>query len=275
MNKSEILKTIEKILIFFPLIFISPLVSAIKLVLFVCWIIAVFIYLYPRFLCNMALWGYEKKGKDYFLKKMALAYKSGRMDPKSAASYSFILLKNGSLEKASEVLDYAELSAFELKNRKKGEMKYNHVHSYRALILWKQDRLDDAVILLRNLLNDGYRTTVLFANLGWFLIKQERLSDALTVNLEALAYDRSNGILDNLALNYYKIGDFKKSRELYEELIERNPLFPDAWFNYGKLLESQGEGEKSQEMYQKALDCEFSFLGTISKDEVEQAVQKL
>jgi len=274
MNKSDILKTIGRTLLIFPLIFLVPFPVVIRITLIVIWLVLILIFKYPQILAYFALISYEKRGKDTFKNLMSRAYLSGRVDPKSAATYSYILLRDGELEKSSEVLDYAELTAHERMKWRKGRMKYYHVHSYRALILWKQGRLDDAAKLLLGLLDDDYRTSILYANLGWFLIKQEKYEDALKINLEALEYDRSNAILDNIGLVYMKMGDLKKSREFYEELIDNNPTFPDAWYNFGCLLNSVGEYEKAQEMFLKSLSCNFSYLGTISKREVELAVHK-
>jgi tetratricopeptide (TPR) repeat protein len=244
-----------------------------KIIIAVFWVMAIFLYLYPAFFSYLALISYNTRGKDTFLKYMGIAYKSGRINPTSSATYSYILLKEGNIEAASEVLDYAELTALDRKSWRKGEIKYKHVHSYRALILWKQDRLDDATDLLMHLLKENYKTSTLYANLGWFLIKQDKLNLALEINLEAIEYDRTNAILDNLGLIYLKMGDLKKSREFYDELIENNPEFPDAWYNNGLLLELEGKKEDAQKMFQKALKCKFTFLGTITKEQVEQALK--
>jgi tetratricopeptide (TPR) repeat protein len=268
MNKSELLRLMGRSLLLFPLILIMPMAHQIIILLLIIWFVLLLIFLYPAILAYIAIVSYQQKGKETFKRYMSIAFKSGRLDPKSAATYSYILLKDGEIERASEVLDYGELMAHERIKWRKGEMKYNLVHSYRALILWKQDRLDDASDLLMNLYNSGYRTSILYTNLGWFLIKQKKYSDALEINQEALEYDRSNAALDNIGLVYLKLGDLKKSREYYEELIENNPTFPDAWFNYGILLEAENESATAQEMYRKALSCDFSFLGTITKKEV-------
>ena len=275
MNKADIFITIGRTLIIFPLIFLVPFPATVRTILIILWLISIFIFKYPQILAYFAFISYEKRGKDRYKNLMSRAYKSGRINPRSAATYSYVLLRDGELEEASEVLDYAELTAYERIKWRKGQIKYNHVHSYRALIMWKQGRLNDAAELLLELLRNDYRTSILYANLGWFLIKQEKYDVALEINLEALEYDRSSAILDNVGLVYMKMGDLQKSRVFYEELIDNNPTFPDAWYNYGCLLNAEGQYEKAREMYQKALSCDFSFLGTISKEEVELAVHKL
>ena len=273
MNRSTRLRLGGQLILLFPLILLWTIPASVKIILMTLWPVLLVIYYYPSILSYIAFIMYNTKGKTFYLKLMASAYKSKRIDPESAATYSYILLKDGQLEKSSEVLDYAENRAKEMIRWRKGKNRYNHVHSYRALILWKEDRIDDAADLLINLLKENYRTSVLYANLGWFLIKLQKYDDALAVNLEALEYDRSNAILDNIGLTYMKMGDLKKSHEFYTELIGKDPDFPDAWFNFGQLLEQKGIGEEAQKMYRKSLDCEFSYLGTVTKEEVELAIK--
>lgn len=274
MNKSEILRTLGRILMFFPLFFLLSVPAFFKIILLLIWFIALIFYSYPAILASVAFLSYQKLGKDHYIKLMKTAFASGRLNPKSAATYSYVLLKDGEIDLASDVLDYAELTAYDRKKWRKGEVQYNHVHSYRALVLWKQNRLDAAAQLLINLLDSGYKTSILYANLGWFLIKQKKYSEALKLNLTALDYDRSNAILDNLGLCYLLTGDLEKSREYYDELMGKNPDFPDAWFNFGTLLDAEGNSDEAQKMYGKALTCKFSSLGTITREEIEEAIQK-
>jgi tetratricopeptide (TPR) repeat protein len=273
MNRSEIYRLINRALFLTLFILVLPIPLTVKKVFISLWVLLFLLFHYGSVLSLAAFLSYQKRGKDRYLKLMLPAYKSGRLNPKSAATLSYILLRDGELEKASEVLDYAELAAFEQKKWRNGEAKYNHVHSYRALILWKQDRLNDAAMLLTTLLDQGYKTSNLYANLGWFLIKQGKYPQALELNLEALEYDRSNAMLDNVGHCYLLMGNLEKSREIYEELIDNKPDFPDAWYNFGALLEKEGHSSDAQQMYQRALACNFSFLGTITKEEIEQAVK--
>lgn len=273
MNKSVKIRLVGRVLILFPVTLALPIPSAVKIVLLSLWIAALLLYLYPRFFSFLALVSHNSRGRESYLKLMSIAYRSGRANPKSAATYSYLLLKEGHLEKAVEALDYAESAAEEQKIWRKGNIQYFQIHSYRALILWKQGKLEDAAELLIELLDQNYRTSTIYTNLGWFLIKLGRYEDALAFNLEALEYDRSPAIIDNVGLNYFKLGNFEKSRELFTELMACEPSFPDAWFNYGRLLQKTGEDERAQEMFEKALQCEFSYLGTVTKEEVQQALK--
>ncbi len=270
MNKSVQIRISGSVLILFPLALSLPVTSYVKIVFLIFWIAAVLLYLYPWFFSFLALISHNTRGRDTYLRLMNIAFSSGRTSPKSAATFSYILLKKGDIDKAVEALDYAESRAEEQKRWRKGKVKYFHIHSYRSLILWKQGKLSEATELLIELLDQDYKTSTLYANLGWFLIKMGRYADALSVNLEALEYDRSPAIIDNVGLNYLKLGDLEKSEVFYNELIDVNPQFPDAWFNYGQLLEKTGDDDKAQEMFEKALKCEFSYLGTVTPEEIKK-----
>lgn len=273
MNKSMKNRIWGWVLLFSLMILLLSIPHVYKIILTVMWSFFLLYYLYPGFFTFIAFASHNGRGKERYLKIMSFAYNSGRVHPKSAATFSYVLLREGNLERASQVLDYAEERAEERKSWRKGLVQYNHVHSYRALILWKQNKLDEAAELLQNLHNQDYRTSTLYANLGWFLLKQGKYDEALLINREALEYDRSAAILDNIGLNYLKLGELDKCRDIYAELLDLDPAFPDAWYNYGQLLQVDGKEEKAQEMFQKALSCDFSFLGTVTKEEVEQYIK--
>lgn len=270
MNKSVKIRLAGIVLILFPLILALPIPSFVRIVFLSFWIAVVLLYLYPWFFSFLALISHNTRGRDTYLRLMNIAFNSGRSNPKSAATYSYILLKKGDLDKAVEALDYAESRAEEQKSWRKGDVKYFHIHSYRSLILWQQGKLFEAAELLKELLDQDYKTSTLYTNLGWFLIKIGSYDVALSVNLEALEYDRSPAIIDNVGLNYLKLGDLEKSEVYYNELMDLNPKFPDAWFNYGQLLEKTGDDVKAQEMFEKALKCEFSSLGTVTPEEIKK-----
>lgn len=268
-NRSNILRLSGRLLFLFPLVLFTAVPVNLKIGILFLWSLLVVLFLYPAVLVFLAHFNHGRKGRDFYLKMMARAFLTNRISPKAAATYSYVTLREGQLELSSAILDYAEAAALERRNWRKGERTYRHVHSYRALLLWKQNRIDDAVNLLSGLIEEDFKTSIIYANLGWLLIEQGEYEKALAVNLEALEYDRSNAVLDNVGLNYMKLGDLVKSREIYNELIEREPVFPDAWYNCGLLLKKEGNDAEAEKMFQRALDCEFTFLGTVTKDEVE------
>ena len=57
--------------------------------------------------------------------------------------------------------------------------------------------------------------------------------------------------------------------------MKLNPTFPDAWYNYGRLLEVIGQNQKAVEMYQTAISKKFWHTSTVKREEVEFRLDEL
>ena len=160
-----------------------------------------------------------------------------------------------------------------LKSNPKAE-DITYTKSILALVLWKKGELDAATDMLTEVMQT-YKTTSVYGSLGYLLILKGDLDKALQFNLEAYDYNASDKVIqDNLGQNYYLLGMYDKSREIYEALMEKSPTFPEAWFNYGLLLEKLGEPERALESMKKALEYKFSYLCCISREDIEAKIQE-
>lgn len=194
------------------------------------------------------------------------AHYSCKAGIRTSVSYAYILLKNADLIKAEEILQKL------LKDNPTDE-NVPYTKSILALALWKKDDLDAATAMLEEVM-ETYKTTSVYGSLGYLLILKGDLEKALQFNLEAHEYNSTDKIiLDNLGQNYYLLGMYDKAREIYEPLVEKAPTFPEPYYNYGLLLEKLGEPEAALEMMKKSLNCKFSYLSSISKEEVEAKIQ--
>lgn len=177
-------------------------------------------------------------------------------------SYAYIVLKNGDTSKAEEILQSL------LKNNSLSP-DVPYIKSIMALVLWKKGNIDEAVSILENVI-ESYTTTSIYESLGYMLIEQGDLEKALKFNLEAYEYNSNDKVIrDNLAQTYYLLGDYDKSNEIYEQLINSSPTFPEAYYNYGLLLEKLGDKDKAVAMMKKALTFKFTSLSTVSKEKIE------
>ncbi len=183
-------------------------------------------------------------------------------------NYGFILLKIGRLEEAEKVLQ-------ECVSQGKTQDEKNLAKSNLALVLWRKGRLEQAISMLKEIIVN-YKTTAIYGSLGYLLIEQGDMDEALKFNLEAFEYNSENAIiLDNLAHLYHLRGEMDKAGEMFEKLKEKNPHFPEAWYDFGRYLEDSGRGAEAAEMYEKALSCTFSFNSTISSEQVQNRLNAL
>jgi tetratricopeptide (TPR) repeat protein len=193
-----------------------------------------------------------------------------RSDCKAAhlIGYSFLLLKLGKLDRVEELLQRAG----KMKLTREEQMAHQ---TNSALLLWKQDRLEDATALLESV-HEEYKNTNLYGSLGYFYILSGNLDKALEYNKEAYDYNsRSAVITDNLGQTYLLRGEYGEALKLYEELASQNPTFPEAYLNHGMVLEALGQTDDALSKMKKALDYPLSLLSTVTREEIEEKIADL
>lgn len=205
---------------------------------------------------------------DEAIKWFGRAYATKRSSVRSAVNYAYLLLKNADLQKSEKVL------MKELKEHP-DHQELPYIKSIMALVLWKKGELDQAVDMLEEVIQT-FKTTSVYGSLGYMLLQKGDLEKALEFNLEAYEFNpRDNIINDNLGQNYLLLGEYDKAKEICEKLLAKTPAFPEPYYNYGLLLEKTGNKEDALESMRKALDHKFTFLSTITREEVENAISRL
>jgi len=208
--------------------------------------------------------GDMKKSAEWFSK----AYMTGKARPNTIISYAYLLLKLGNVDDSEGILKKF-ISASPSHD---DEML---AKSNLALVLWKKGDLDGAINMLEEVFAT-YKTTTVYGSLGYLMLLKGDLEKALAFNQEAYEYNDNNSVIvDNLALNYYLLGELDKAEEIYEKLMTKNPTYPEAYYNYGLTLEAKNKIDKALEVMEKALDFKFSFLSNVSREEVENKIQEL
>ena len=230
-------------------------------------IIMVIYFIYkrlPEIYILMAKFNYLKDNEKMF-SLLEKAYKTGRMKPDHKIYYGYMCMREGKYD-AAERLYNAALAL------QKDEGVLARAKTNIALLLWKKGNIDEAVATMDEVYKN-YKSTVVY---GYLLLEKKDLEKALEINLAGYDYDnRSDIICDNLAQNYYMLGDYEESRKYAEEVIERAPQFPMPYYNYAKTLIALGEKEKAAEMLKKALTYPFSGVAAITKQEVEKLLLSL
>lgn len=199
---------------------------------------------------------------------------AGRLDANATASYAYLALKHDRVLLASAVLERALSQGRKGRPLKPGER--NLLDTYRAMVLWKQDRLDDAVALLEGLLASGYRTTAVHGNLGYLLTQQGNLDRAEAVCREAADWDPDGKvILDNLASLLLERERWAEAAAVYERLLALEPRFPEAWHGAGWAALRMGDAAEAQRRWEKALELPFHALTTVERPAIEKALRDL
>ncbi len=211
---------------------------------------------------------YAQGKTELALKWFKRAHENEKSGIKHSVSYAYILLKNAELEKSEEILK-------KLLKDHHDHQDVPYIKSNLALVLWKKGELDAAIQMLEEVI-ETYKTTSVYGSLGYLLLLKGDLEKALQFNLQAHEYNSADKIiLDNLGQNYYLLGMYDKCAEIYEPLVKVSPSFPEPYYNYGLLLAKQGEPGKALEMMKIALGSKFSYLSSITKEEVEAKVTEI
>jgi Tfp pilus assembly protein PilF len=76
----------------------------------------------------------------------------------------------------------------------------------------------------------------------------EKLLEYLKTN------DKDSFLQHALALEYIKVGDDEAARQLFNELLLREPTYVGSYYHLGKLLERQGNYDKAIRIYQRGME---------------------
>ena len=140
--------------------------------------------------------------------------------------------------------------------------KNSSLHSNLAVIALKEGKKEEAIAAFRKSLGYRYSNYSAAANLGTLYMQAYEYDSSL--EYLNLAYSRAK---QYLSLKNYKVlktgnnyavalswsGDFDKSEDIFEELIENNPSSVKLLLNYAILLgKDMGERKKSYQFLQKA-----------------------
>lgn len=212
---------------------------------------------------------YAKGNYEGALKILRVANKIGNLNLKNKEMYGYVLLRCGYDDEA-----YREFRELLLLTKPNSPSRYQ-VKLLIALALWKKGELKEATEEMEEIVEAGYKTTQIYQNLGILYNLGDDKDKALKFNLEAYEYNKDDNVIcDNLADIYAIRGEYEKSADIYEEFIDRNPAFPEAYYGYGRVLFALGQKEDGIQLIEESLTKTFSYLSVKSKEEVEKMLEE-
>lgn len=182
--------------------------------------------------------------------------------------YAFCELKFGDMKKAKKMI--MRILGDKIPLNIKCEAK-----SVYAIILYKEGDLEDAKETML-WVYDNYKNTNMYCTLGYLFNILESPENAVKFNEEAYEYNGDKDvILDNLGQSYYLLGENEKALKIYEEFIDKEPSFPEAYYNYALVLLKAGDKDRAREMLTAALTKKYHNLTTITKEDVQNVLDQL
>jgi Flp pilus assembly protein TadD len=191
------------------------------------------------------------------------AYDSKPCPENHQISYCYILLRAGNTEEAEKILKQLEKTT---KSRDiRIQAKCNLATTY-----WLQGNKEQCMTLLEEVF-DEIKNTLIYGNFGYFKLLNGDPEAALVFNLEAYAYNADDKtIVDNLALNYYFLGQIEQAEGIFKKLMLLSPKFAEPHYYYALTLNQLGKTEEAIEQLQQALGKELAFITPISREEIKQ-----
>ena len=159
-----------------------------------------------------------------------------------------LLLLQGDIGKASVLLDTLSVDDYEVTMLK-----------MEALV--KLNRLSEAVELAENLLKNEEDTEMCSTclDISSIFIEQDHYDMALNYLTIGKKYDSNNiELLSELAFCLEKVGDVEKAIDTYNDIIDINPYYADAWFNLGQVFLGQNRYRQALHAYEMCLTIDDS-----------------
>lgn len=233
-------------------------------------LIAVYLFYRNRaaFLAMRANMEYQRGNEGKALQLLDRVSKMKGVHPRHLNNYGYLLLKDGKLEQARQVLEISFGRSRQREDLMLAKINLANVH-------WLQDNRDKALELLEEVYAD-FKTTTVYGNYGYLKLLGGRPEDALALNLEAYEYNSDDKtITDNLAQNYYMLGRLEEAEELYAKVMTMSPKYLESHYYYAQTLRGLGKREEARGQIAIALEKEPALVPSVSKADVEKLAAEL
>lgn len=259
------------VVLVFVLIFVAFKINLFAGIILTALVIAFGIYTYiPTYFASKGNQAFNAGDFD----EAAAQYKkcmSHRPKVNHRINYAYMLMRTGDFEEAEKVLDYI------LRFRSVKPELRNEARRQRCMVYYKQDRLDEAVEEAQTMFDDGYKTSNMYAMLGYFkLLTAPEAQDTYDFCAEGYEYDEDNrDIKDNMILAMYHRGEYEKAKEISDEIMKSSPQFVEAYY-HGAMIEAKLKNyDKALEYLDKIPDCRWSNMTTVTKEDIEKFRKEL
>lgn len=206
------------------------------------------------------------------LRYMRAAYNTGKMSPSFQLYFAYLLLRNGELDEAENIINKAVV----IGKHSLGESEIKKSEFNRALITWKRGDLSSAIVELEEIYEGGYRTSALYGSLGSFYLINKEYEKAFELAKEGVKFSETDLISrDNLGQACIGLGMIDEAEEIYAELLPKEPKFMEPYVNYATVMEKRGKLKEAKEFYEKALAYEEKFLSTITHAEITASIDRI
>lgn len=271
MNKNKIMGMISLALVIIVGILPISIVSRIMLIAF---ILGFEIYL------NRALLFFIQ-GNRYILNKKGnttdkawiyykKAFNTGKLELKYLVTMGNVLALKGDPYFSIEVLDEV------IKSSKSDKTLKNQARVQKSMALERLDKIDEAINILQEAREQGYKDKSLYINLGCYLLYNDNIDDAVEVLDESIEYEKTNaGALDNRGWLYIAQEQWEKATQLYSDMMDRKPSFPDPYVHAAQVKLHYGKKEEAIKLLKSSIEKKWSDASFFNQNIIKEIIKNL
>ncbi|MCI3922996.1 tetratricopeptide repeat protein [Paenibacillus sp. TRM 82003] len=183
--------------------------------------------------------------------------------PQHMIGYAYLLMKTGDPARGEQILNEV------LPGLREGEAQMQ-ARVNLATAHWLLGRPEEAVQTLEAV-HEDYKNTIVYGNLGYFRLLRGEVEEVLAFNEEAYEYnDNDLTILDNLALNYYRLGRYEEAAEMYVKVMAKTPKHAESYYYYALTLEKLDRGEEAREQARIAADKPLALVTDVTAEDLKR-----
>lgn len=255
------------VIIFLLFKFVSPLIGFIVLALVIAYAIYAYIPTYWASKGNQCFNSGDFDGAVSNYKKCM----QHRPKVNHRINYAYMLMRTGEFDEAEKVLDFI-LRFKSVKPNLKNEARRN-----RCMVYYKQGRLDEAIEDAKQMFDEGYKTSQLYAMLGYFMILDNpKAQETYDFCKEAYEYD-SDGrdIMDNMVIVMYNKGEYAQAKEIADKSAKEYPNSVEACFHSAQVEAKLGNYDTARERIEQLSQCHWSDMTTVTQADVDELKKEI
>ncbi len=212
------------------------------------------------------------KNEDLALGFYKVAYLFKPTNPAIFGSYGLILLRNYDYTKAKEIFQKGLTFSTYFMTEKMLRVNI-------TLCDWKlgniQKSLKEYETIMKDFnssfINEGDYTTI-----GYLYMLSRQYEDSESYTNQAIEKNPEYAsAYDNLGQIYLNQGQLEKAKQFFKKALEVNPHLADSHYFLGVVYEQLGDLAKARASWLETLNCPINGLCTVSKEEINQAIDGL
>ncbi len=145
-----------------------------------------------------------------------------------------------------------------------------------SMAYWMEGDLDKAIKTVDEVYQSGYRDKNLFINYTTYALEKGDLAKAEELMAESGNLETTSpGIRDNRGWIHLIKGEWQEAGELYRELVDRKPRFPEPYVHYAQVKIHFGLVGEAMDLLELALGARYSNTSGMKKETIEKMLSLL